>query len=102
MPTGKRARAARSPTPVSDEDMDVQKMFSQEQEKPKKKRNVRKIPGRFTALDSSDEEEDQRNYDLKIVSTNCQNAQGLFVENSRNRDVDQVYLSFIFYCFLML
>ncbi|KAF9899732.1 hypothetical protein EC991_008416 [Linnemannia zychae] len=66
VPTGKRTRAARSPTPVSDEDMSTQ-MFSQEQEKPKKKRNIRKIPGRFTALDSSDEEEDQRNYDLRIA-----------------------------------
>ncbi|KAF9118402.1 hypothetical protein BGW39_001216 [Mortierella sp. 14UC] len=67
VPTGKRTRAARSPTPVSDEDMGTQKMFSHEQEKPKKKRNIRKIAGRFTALESSDEEEDQRNYDLRIA-----------------------------------
>ncbi|KAG0283431.1 hypothetical protein BGZ96_012203 [Linnemannia gamsii] len=64
---GKRTRANRSPFPVSDEDMNTQHGNSQEQEKPKKKRNIRKIPGRFTALDSSDEEEDQRQFDLKAA-----------------------------------
>lgn len=66
---GKRTRANRSPTPVSDDDMGSQRGYSQEQEKPKKKRNIRKIPGRFTALDSSDEEEDQRQHDLRVVSS---------------------------------
>ena len=65
---GKRTRANRSPTPVSDDEMSSQRGYSQEQEKPKKKRNIRKIPGRFTALDSSDEEEDQRQHDLRVVS----------------------------------
>ncbi|KAF8933730.1 hypothetical protein BGZ47_010745 [Haplosporangium gracile] len=64
---GKRTRANRSPTPVSDEEMGTQHGYLQEQEKPKKKRNIRKIPGRFTALDSSDEEEDQRQHDLRVA-----------------------------------
>ncbi|KAG9066452.1 hypothetical protein KI688_001678 [Linnemannia hyalina] len=64
---GKRTRADRSPTPVSDDEMSSQRGYPQEQEKPKKKRNIRKIPGRFTALDSSDEEEDQRQHDLRVA-----------------------------------
>ncbi|KAG0061074.1 hypothetical protein BGZ89_011758 [Linnemannia elongata] len=63
----KRTRANRSPTPVSDDEMASQRGYSQELEKPKKKRNIRKIPGRFTALDSSDEEEDQRQHDLRVA-----------------------------------
>ncbi|KAG0288871.1 hypothetical protein BGZ96_007418 [Linnemannia gamsii] len=35
------------------------------EERPKKKRNIRVISGRFTALDSSDEEEDQQEYDRR-------------------------------------
>ncbi|KAF9081167.1 hypothetical protein BGX23_001237 [Mortierella sp. AD031] len=63
---GKRPRAVRSPTPVSDNDS-RQDYVQEQQEKPKKKRNVREIAGRFTALSSSDEEEDQRRYDSQVA-----------------------------------
>jgi hypothetical protein len=61
--------------------MNALRLISQEQEKPQKKRNIRKIPGRFTALDSSDEEEDQRQFDLKAVRTElfCDSSVILFI-----------------------
>ncbi|KAK5815496.1 hypothetical protein F5H01DRAFT_367886 [Linnemannia elongata] len=67
----RRIRVNRSPTATPDDKTASQRGYSQEQEegqeKPKKKRNIHKIPGRFSALDSSDKEEDQRQHHLRVA-----------------------------------
>lgn len=76
MKSGKR-RADRLPTPEPDEHP-VGQSSQDAKEQPKKKRNIRVIPGRFSALDSSDEEEDQREFDRKQVNINMRNVGTLF------------------------
>ncbi|KAG0081913.1 hypothetical protein BGZ90_002767 [Linnemannia elongata] len=61
--SGKR-KTNRLPTPEP-EDLPVGQSSQVPEEQPKKRRNIRVIPGRFSALDSSDEEEDQREFDRK-------------------------------------
>lgn len=64
--SGKR-KANRLPTPEP-EDLPVGQSSQAPEERLKKRRNIRVIPGRFSALDSSDEEEDQREFDRKQVN----------------------------------
>ncbi|KAF9157037.1 hypothetical protein BG015_007563 [Linnemannia schmuckeri] len=57
-----KREAYRLPTPEP-EDHPLNQSSQVAEEHPKKKRSIRVIPGRFSALDSSDEEEDQREFD---------------------------------------
>lgn len=77
MKSGNR-NPARLPTPEPEEHP-VGQSSQDAEERPKKKRNIRVIPGRFSALDSSDEEEDQREFDRKKENINMRKLSRCFL-----------------------